>query len=216
VLHPAGQYGFIPGRCHPLAGFHSVGEDFFLVDDVVIIENVDMADFVKFSTDEFVPTLRLGTNLSECFTQKKQQPQPSFIPDRIADRDKVVWQWTDGRYDWGYPLSLDGHLFSTREIIVLTDFIDFRAPNSYESNLQRFNRLFLPRLGVGYRKSKIVNIACNKVQTENENICGNVHQDYLLEQWQSGLQMDYRRLYGFANKSAHQDIPFHLVRRTDR
>ena len=189
---------------------------FFLVDDVVFIEDVDMDDFAKFSTDEFVPTLRLGANLSECFTQQKQQPLPSFLPHLTADRDKVVWKWDQGAYDWGYPLSLDGHLFSTREISVMTDFIDFKAPNSYESNLQRFNWLFLPRLGIGYQKSKVVNVACNKVQTENDNICGDVHQDYLLEQWHRGFQMDYLKLYGFMNKSAHQNITFNLIKRSSQ
>jgi hypothetical protein len=189
---------------------------FFLMDDIVFTEDVDMDDFVKFSADEFIPTLRMGTNLSECFMLQKEQPQPQFLPCLSAEPDKIVWRWDQGIYDWGYPLSLDGHLFSTREITVMTHFIDFRAPNSYESNLQRFNGLFLPRSGVGYRKSKIVNIACNRVQTENDNICGDVHQDDLLEQWHKGFQMDYQRLYGFLNKSAHQDIAFDLVRRPGR
>jgi hypothetical protein len=69
------------------------------------------------------------------------------------------------------------------------------------------------RTGAGYRKSKIVNIPCNKVQKENKNICGSIHQDFLLEQWMKGYQMDYRSLYGFPNVSAHQEIPFDLVKR---
>ncbi|HDQ02966.1 MAG TPA: hypothetical protein ENN23_00045 [Deltaproteobacteria bacterium] len=187
---------------------------FFLVDDIVFTESVDIADFVKFSTDEFVPTLRMGANLSECFTLQKEQPQPRFISHPQADQDKIVWRWDQGVYDWNYPLSLDGHLFSTREVIIMTDFISFHAPNSYESNLQRFRWLFLNRLGVAYGKSKIVNLACNKVQTENDNLCGDVHQDYLLEQWQKGFQIDYRMLYGFDNKSAHENITFNLVQRS--
>ncbi|MBN2516808.1 MAG: hypothetical protein JXC33_12355 [Deltaproteobacteria bacterium] len=187
---------------------------FFLVDDDLFIEDVNMTDFANFDTDKFVPSLRMGLNLSECYTLQKEQPQPEFLPSPFNDPDKIVWRWDQGVYDWGYPLSVDGHLFSTREIIVLTKFISFNAPNSYESNLQDFCWLFSTRSGTGYRKSKIVNIACNKVQAENDNICGNVHQDYLLEQWHSGLQMDYRQLYGFVNKSAHQDITFDLIERS--
>jgi hypothetical protein len=189
---------------------------FFLVDDVVFTEDVDMADLAKFNTDEFIPTLRMGANLLECFPLQQKQAQPQFLTCLLTEPDKLVWTWAQGIYDWGYPLSLDGHLFSAREITVMTELISFHAPNSYESSLQRFNWLFLPRLGVCYCKSKIINVACNKVQTENDNICGNVHQDYLLEQWHRGFQMDYRRLYGFVNKSAHQNIAFNLVKRCNR
>lgn len=185
----------------------------FLVDDNLFIEDVDMEDFAKFSTDKFVSTLRMGVNLSECFPLQRKQPQPEFLPYLLKEPDKIVWRWDQSTYDWGYPLSLDGHLFSTREITVMTELISFNAPNSYESNLQRFNWLFLSRLGVSYCKAKIVNVACNKVQSENNNICGNIHQDYLLEQWHKGFQMNYRQIYGFVNKSAHQNITFDLIER---
>ena len=184
---------------------------FFLVDDILFTEDVDLADFAKFNTDLFVPSLRMGENLTTCFTLQKEQPKPQFLTHEAAGPDKMVWRWEQGVYDWNYPLSLDGHLFSRREISVMTDCIVFLAPNSYEANLQRFRWLYLNRLGVSYRKSKVVNVACNKVQTENDNLCGNVHQDVLLEQWHKGFQMDYRQLYGLTNRSAHQDAPFRLV-----
>ena len=186
---------------------------FFLVDDILFTEEVDLADFAKFNTDVFVPTLRMGGNLSVCFTLQKDQPQPPFLTHEAAGPDKIVWRWDQGVYDWNYPLSLDGHLFSLREISVMTDLIAFQAPNSYEGNLQKFRWLYLNRLGVAYRKSKVVNLACNKVQTENDNLCGNVHQDVLLEQWHKGFQMDYRKLFGLVNQSAHQDVAFNLVPR---
>ncbi len=186
---------------------------FFLVDDILFIEEVDLSDFAMLNTDIFVPTLRMGENLTTCFTLQKDQPQPQFLSHGADGPDKIVWRWNQGVYDWNYPLSLDGHLFSLREMTVMTDCISFRAPNSYEANLQKFRWLYLNRLGVAYRKSKVVNLACNKVQTENDNLCGNVHQDVLLEQWHKGFQMDYRQLYGLANQSAHQNIAFSLVPR---
>jgi hypothetical protein len=116
-------------------------------------------------------------------------------------------------YDWSYPLSIDGHFFSIQEIATMTKLIDFSAPNTYEDQLQKFRRFFLFRTGVGYKKSKIVNIPCNRVQEENKNIYGNVHQEYLLEQWQKGYQMDYQNLYGFNNISAHEEITFRFKKR---
>jgi len=186
---------------------------FFLVDDMVFIEDFDIKDFVKFDTDKFVPTLRMGLNLNKCYTVQENQPLPELIPDIIKDKDKITWQWDQGIHDWSYPLSLDGHFYSTQEINAMIPLINFSAPNTLEDQLQHFRRFFLFRKGVAYNRSRIVNIPCNKVQKENKNIHGNRHQDFLLEQWQKGYQMDYRQLYGFNNTSAHQEISFSFKKR---
>jgi len=184
---------------------------FFLVDDIVFTEDFDVKDFAQFDTDTFVPTLRTGLNLKKCYTIQKEQPLPHFTPG--GTKEIMTWRWGEGLYDWAYPLSVDGHFFSTHEMTTMIRLLEFSAPNTLEDQLQKFRRFFLSRMGVCYRKSKIVNIPCNKVQTENKNIHGSLHQDYLLEQWGEGYQMDFRRLYGFMNESAHQEIPFDFIRR---
>jgi len=186
---------------------------FFLVDDILFIEDFDIEDFVKYDTDKFIPTLRMGLNLKKCYTVQEEQPLPEFMEDIIDDKDKIVSKWNQGVYDWAYPLSLDGHFFSTQEIAAMIKLLDFSDPNTLEDQLQKFRRFFSFRLGVAYEKSKIVNIPCNKVQEENKNLCGNVHQDFLLEQWQNGYQMDFKSLYGFMNESAHQEITFNFIKR---
>lgn len=192
----------------------STEKTFFLVDDILFIEDFDMKDFIKFNTDEVIPTLRMGLNLTECYTIQKEQPLPEFISDANHDGNKMFWIWDKGMHGWSYPLSVDGHFFSTQEITAITKLINFSAPNTYEDQLQKFRRLFLFRKGVCYTKSKIVNIPCNKVQKENKNIFGKVHQDYLLERWLNGYQMDYRKVYGFNNVGSHQEIPFDFIRRS--
>jgi len=186
---------------------------FFLVDDVLFIDDFDMRDFARFDTDKAVPSLRMGLNLKKCYTVQQEQPLPELISGPGGDKDKIFWKWNQGVHSWSYPLSVDGHFFSTQEIAAMTKLIYFSAPNTYEDQLQKFRRFFLFRMGVGYKKSKIVNIPCNKVQKENKNICGNIHQDFLLEQWLKGYQMDYRSLYGFSNTGAHQEIPFEFIKR---
>jgi len=186
----------------------------FLVDDIVFTESVDMRDFIRFDPFRFVPTLRMGLNLGRSYTMQQQQSLPAFSSGVIYDKDKVCWQWQHGELDWGYPLSVDGHLFSLQELTAMAKLIPFHAPNSFEANLQQFSGLFAPRYGICYCKSKIINTPCNKVQSENENICGNFHQDDLLERWVGGLQLDYRRLYGFVNESAHQEVEMNFVKRS--
>ena len=191
-----------------------VDKVFFLVDDVLFIEDVDLADFTGVDTDRFVPSLRLGKNLRRCYTAQARQPLPPFVDGVTSDRDKLCWRWAEGRFDWGYPLSVDGHIFSLVEISLMADASTFAAPNSFEQALQGFADLVRNRYGVSYVKSKIVNIPVNRVQSEeNRNIAGKVHPDYLLARWEAGFQIDFRTLYGWVNESAHQELPLRLVPR---
>lgn len=184
---------------------------FFLVDDLLFTEPVDMTDFLKFDTGIFVPSLRMGKNLTYCYMQQSSQPLPPFLNSVVTDNNKIVWQWDQGSYDWTYPLSVDGHLFSRREIAAITTLISFKAPNSFEDQLQKFITLFHARYGVAYTKSKIVNIPCNRVQSEFDNISGDtLHQDTLLDKWHHGYHIDCKRLYGHINTSVHEEITLHL------
>ena len=188
---------------------------FFLVDDDLFIQKTDMADFTRFDTDRFVPSLRMAPHLTRCYTLDRDQPLPRFLTGVLPDADKVCWCWNDGIYDWRYPLSIDGHLFSTREMRRMIDRIDFVAPNSFEAGLQAFLGDFIHRIGVGYRQSRIVNIPCNMVQVEWENLHGSLHQDDLLKKFNDGLQIDYCSLYGLTNNGAHQDLELDFVRRME-
>ena len=186
---------------------------FFLVDDIIFTGRIDSRDWAKFDTDRFIPTLRLGLNLKRCYTLQQEQPLPPMLSGLISDGDKIVWDWKEGKADWGYPLSVDGNLFASAEILAMTRLVSFSAPNSYEEALQEFRPVFQERRGIAFRKSRIVNVPCNKVQVENRNICGTLHQDLLLAKWQEGLCIDVEKLYGIENTSAHEEIPLSFVKR---
>ncbi|WMW22221.1 hypothetical protein RE476_12755 [Methanolobus mangrovi] len=188
---------------------------FFLVDDIVFTENIDVFDFTKFDGRTTVFSLRMGANLKRAYTIQKDQKLPNFIPDIISDKDKLSWIWEEEEFDWAYPLSVDGHLFLTREITVLAENTKFNSPNTFEGKLQHYIQYFEKRVGICYNKSKIINIPINKVQKDNDNIHGTIHQDYLLNQWNNGMQINYRELYGTINKSAHQEIEISLIKRSD-
>ena len=186
---------------------------FFLVDDILFTEPVDLNDVLKFDPDEFVPSLRMGQNLTSCYVLQTSQPLPHFLDHLVNEDDKIVWQWDKGELDWSYPLSVDGHFFARREMAAMAALLYFSAPNSFEDQLQIFTPLFNKRYGIGYKKSRIVNIPCNRVQTEINNLSGDTHPDELLAQWHQGYQIDYEKLFGMANESAHQEIALPLTLR---
>ena len=101
-------------------------------------------------------------------------------------------------------------------MLTLARMLDYSGPNSFESELQKISSMFMSRIGVCYEKSRIVNIPCNKVQEEVPNRSGSIHQDHLLEKWDQNFQMDYRKLYGFANDSVHQEIDFDFIERQSK
>lgn len=186
---------------------------FFLVDDILFTEPVDLGELLRYDPDRFVPTLRMGRNLSRCYVLQSPQPLPQFLTLPDQGKGTIVWKWNQGDLDWGYPLSVDGHFFSRREIAAMAALVSFNAPNTFEDALQVFRPWFDNRFGVGYEKSKIINIPCNRVQKERENLSGELDPDMLLERWQQGYRIDYEKLYGFVNESAHQDMPLPLIPR---
>jgi hypothetical protein len=188
---------------------------FFLVDDIVFTESVDFEDWLSLNPRLCVPSLRLGQNLKWCYMENQPQPLPPLDFYSSSGESKLSWQWSDGKWDWNYPLSLDGHLFDIEEIRRLLDYLHFSSPNTFEASLQMANPFYINRKGVCYHKSKVVNIPYNKVQVFNDNRHGDVHQDDLLKAWHQGQQMDIRRLYGFSNQSAHQELAIQLVERTN-
>jgi hypothetical protein len=66
---------------------------------------------------------------------------------------------------------------------------------------------------MSYKKARIVNNPCNKVQSEVENLHGSMHQDNLLKLWQENKQINIEILQGYTNKSVHEDINFEFEER---
>jgi len=76
--------------------------------------------------------------------------------------------------DFGYPLSVDGHIFRTKEILKLTKKVSFSNPNTYEASLQIFDNF--PRNKMwSYKHSVLVNSPSNIVQSTFQNRKGETY-----------------------------------------
>lgn len=189
---------------------------YFLVDDNMFVEPVDLASFAGLASIYCVPSLRMGKNLARNYTLKRPQPVPLLCPIELVPDNKLqVWLWRHGELDWNYPLSVDGHFFQRNEILALAKSIDFDSPNHFEEQLQKFYKLFSWRLGVCYPKSRLINIPYNRVQTDIDNLYGSVHQEDMLKMWQEGYRIDRKSYYGIVNESAHQEFPLRLKHHAD-
>lgn len=183
---------------------------FFLVDDIIFTENFDCEFLSTIDTSKYIFSLRMGSHLNYSYVVDKIQRLPEFID---KNDEYLYWDWSKSELDWAYPLSVDGHIFNTQEILAMVEYFDFKAPNSFEGVLQNVKELFSKRLGMSYQKARIVNNPCNKVQNEVSNLHGSMHQDDLLKIWQDRNEIDILPIQRYINKSVHEDIKFEFKER---
>jgi len=186
------------------------GKMFFLVDDIVFTEKVDYQKLAELDLSNTIFSIRMGEHLNYSYVVSKRQPLPQTL---AAQGDYLVWNWNEGALDWGYPMSVDGHIFLTAEVLLWIKHLEFSSPSSFEGALQKLKIVYNSKRGMSYRKSRIVNIPANKVQNEVANLHGAVHQDDLLQQWNEGLAIDHARFRGWNNYSVHQETEFKFIRR---
>ena len=183
---------------------------FFLVDDILFKNHFDLITVEHVDPDQEIFSLRHGRHLDYCYMLNQQQPMPSFS----YRKDFLQWKWKKASLDWAYVLSVDGHLFSTADVLFWVRNLSYKAPNSFEVALQCFKKHYQSLSGICCDKSIIFNNPCNKVQTEVANTHGkedSLSQLSLLTLWEKEYRIDFKVLEGFSNTSVHQEISLVLM-----
>lgn len=83
-------------------------------------------------------SLRLGQNTWECYPSNHVNAKPSAFTGKI--NESLVWRWTleprfPGESDFGYPGSIDGHIFRTADVRRMLDGKSFPNPTALECAL---------------------------------------------------------------------------------
>jgi len=140
-------------------------------------------------------SLRLNKNLTYCYPKQTPMKQPSFFGDNTFN-----WKEQDG--DYGYPMSLDGHIFRTKDIFFYLTNMDYTSPNTLESTMAN-NTHGLPPKMICYDKSIIVNNPINQVQTAWDNVHGNIPAERLNIRYLAGFRIDLHPFDDINNVSCH-------------
>ena len=128
-----------------------------------------------------------------------------------SEKDEILkWDWTVHYIDFGYPLSVDGHIFHTKDILKLTKKVAFKDPNTYEAGLQMFD-YFPKQKMAAFSNSVLVNTPNNIVNTSINNLNGltygvsakDLNKDYL-----EGKIIDMEAMDFSGIKGCHQEIEF--------
>lgn len=179
----------------------------FLVDDIFFKSKFDFNTLLKLDTRTNVPSLRMAPHLNFAYTIQKKQSLPKLY--ELSKEDGFLsWDFRQAEFDWAYPLSVDGHLFETKDFQIFVEALNYKAPNSFEEALQIILPLYQKKRGVCFQESKIINNPCNKVQAENTNISGEISIHELNEKWLNGFEINYKEHLNIRNKSAHQELTF--------
>jgi hypothetical protein len=173
----------------------------FFVDDIIFKNTIDFDDKQKeiFEQDNEIlcRSLRLQPDLTHSYASKTNMVNPMFLDNNI-----YLWKGESG--DYGYPMSVDGHIFRTNQIFPYVLNLPYTNPNSFEGNMA-IRPINLPKM-ICYDKSIIINNPCNKVQTNNPNYHGIIDVRELNKKFLDGFIISLENIDGLKNNACHQEI----------
>lgn len=197
----------------------------FLVDDIIFKEpwwlDQELETLLLEDKDLFCLSLRLSQHINYCYPTSSSAKLPedyTFIGNEDLYGSLAKFSWKHGEGDWGYPMSLDGHVFRASFIIPIVFKLRkyFNNPNSLESILsETCNRGvfdYCSKMLCYHFNSKLMNIPANRVQT----ICLNKHNENLTAEELNKLFLESNQLietYSYQlmkNNSPHMNLPLEL------
>lgn len=187
---------------------------FFLTDDNIFINKLDLNCLSSIDPQKKILSLRLNPEIEYSYTSRLKFKPPVFNLNKDY-KNILEFNWFDKIGEWSDPWSVDGHLFSTAEILVLSKLSEFNYPNSYEGALKTFNFLIQDRKGLCFDNSKIMNIPMNVVQSEIDNFNDNISTEYLLNRWKNGYKIDVDSITNVKLKSTHQTQIIKFVKKSE-
>ncbi len=147
-------------------------------------------------------SLRISKHLTFCHPKNAEEVPPTFSGS--------CWEWAGCTPTYAYPMSVDGHIFRTIEILVDLMHLDYTNPNSLEGILVRkswYLKKKCPLMSCD-KESTIFGIPANLVNTvyKNRNMGGSVED--LNQRWLAGERIALEPLIGYPNKAVHEEVEY--------
>lgn len=122
-----------------------------------------------FTDDVFTFTFRMGVN-TIIQNYMTGQLQPSLLNDKLIEvnNGKIIkWNWKN-KYmfdNYGYPISLDSHIYKTEELLKISTVKQFTCLRQWEGELSQIIRQLTPKeYMASFPTSVLFNIPANCVQ----------------------------------------------------
>lgn len=144
-------------------------------------------------------SLRLGRNTDYCYPHGRKQRVPDLTP----------WKWAEADGDFGYPMSLDGHIYRANDLSRILGGRHFSGPNFLEEVLMAGAGSLGRSLMCCYPTSRLVGIPVNRVQKKRPNRHAEKHSysvQELNDRYQLGQRIDLDALDFSDIRGAHQEL----------
>jgi len=172
----------------------------------------DIVASLQHNADAVGFSLRLGSNTTCCYARDAAQKTPHFqqVEGRILKYD-----WTQGEYDFGYPLELSSSVYRTADIRELLAGAEFTNPNTLEGAMAANSHQFRWARNslLCFERSVAFCAPVNMVQTVWDNRVG-ANPDYSVDRlgqmFDDGIEIDVERYSGFVPNSCHQEVELHF------
>ena len=180
---------------------------FYLVDDQVFIRDFDVEEALTQVNKHYFFSMRMGKNIIN-YGIKDIPLKPNY-----KECGKFIkWSFKDnkGVHTWGYQFSVDAHIYRTIDVLRCTMSIPFKAPNTYEANM---NSVFFFKTRAkgctAFSMPVVVNLILNASRHEygyEDCESGEYNTDNLLNLFNSGHEFDLEKIAIIKYKSAHHII----------
>ena len=188
-----------------------------IVDDCIFYKKIastaEEIESLMEETNSFCFSFRLGLNTT---TQNYLDPK-LYVPLKKYDENAfcVKWNWKewDDRLNYGYPISLDGHIFRAKEISDLSHMFEFDRLRHWEGLVNGNCRDKVERdTMLAYKQNVLFSIPANCVQ-DPPLVSGKIHEhseEELNEKYLNDEVIDFDGMqYAFQNVTwSHNEFEF--------
>ena len=177
---------------------------FFLVDDQVFIRPFNLNDIIHKMRKKIFFSMRLGA----CITDFGIYHERLFPKYEKLQEDYLMWKWRENLYqkDWGYQFSVDGTVYRTLDVVRATMSISFKAPNSFEDNMNKVCFFRSDNVGMSYLNPVVINLIINASRQEKayEHFeSGEYTTDDMLKLWERGKSLSVKKIASIPFSSTH-------------
>lgn len=164
----------------------------WLVDDCIMKnEFIHDSTLERFLNDDDIGVYNLRLTPTVSFMTDWDDDVARSFPEFGSDN---TWEWRKAiDTDWSYPMTMDGHMYKTKDMIPYLNSLTFGPPPSMDSTMHQ-KPLNHP-LMICNSQQKILGIVPNRVQTGSPNRHGYVTTKEMNDLWLIGKQIDLGCLY---------------------
>lgn len=171
----------------------------FLCDDDVFINFVEFDDLMEllelYTKEIHCISMRMNSTINFCYPAKLEMIIPKFIESKYY----LKWNWTEYNPHtcWGYPMSIDNHIYKTNNIVNLINTLHFYNVNDLEANINR-NRWRNKPFMLSFLQTKIYNIQNNFVKEKSNEEVIQLNENFIDDK-----KINPKNIYYLNPKSCH-------------